>query len=49
MNCGEMCGEEGRSFLTAEEKVERLTKYHKWLELEKQGVEEAMARIKKSK
>ena len=46
------CGDseyEGRSFLTAEEKAEELQKYSEWLEKEKQGVEEAIQRIRKAK
>ena len=53
MNCGTyMCVDEeheGRRFLTAEEKIEKLEQYKKWLESEKKGVEETIARIKNAK
>jgi hypothetical protein len=45
-NC---CGSEGRQFLTAEEKMEKLSIYKKWLQDEAMGVEEAISRIKKAK
>ena len=38
----------GRSFLTKEEKIERLEQYKKWLENEKKGVEEAIEELKKA-
>lgn len=51
MMCGEgSCGEyEGRSFLTAEERVKKLEGYRDWLANEKQGVEEAIQRLRKAK
>lgn len=44
------CGSEmeGRKFLTAEEKVEKLQDYKKWLESEAKGVEEAIKKLKKA-
>ncbi len=45
-----VCEEEsytGRQFLTAEEKIEKLTAYKDWLTQEAKGVDEAIARIKK--
>ncbi len=48
MMCGPYeCESEGRSFLTADEKVQKLEEYKDWLEKEAQGVEEAIARIRK--
>jgi len=38
----------GRYFLTKEEKIEHLEKYKKWLEKEKQGVEEEINELKKA-
>jgi hypothetical protein len=43
---GYMCS--GRSFLTKEEKIEKLEKYKTWLENEKKGVEEAIEELKKA-
>ena len=43
---GNMCC--GRSFLTKEEKIEKLEQYKKWLENEKKGVEEAIEELKKA-
>jgi hypothetical protein len=37
-----------RGFLTKEEKIEHLEEYKKWLEKEKQGVEEAIEDLKKA-
>ncbi|MBS3110117.1 hypothetical protein J4227_06330 [Candidatus Woesearchaeota archaeon] len=53
MNCGAYsCGEgeySGRQFLTTTEKAEMLENYKKWLEMERKGVEEAIAKLKKAK
>jgi hypothetical protein len=38
----------GRSFLTKEEKIEKLEQYKNWLENEKKGVEEAIEELKKA-
>ena len=38
----------GRHFLTTEEKIEKLEEYKKWLENEKKGVEETIAKLKKA-
>ena len=46
MGCEQEYGCE-RNFLTAEEKAERLEQYARWLELEKKGVEEAVAKLRK--
>ncbi|HLC66374.1 MAG TPA: hypothetical protein VJK52_01915 [Candidatus Nanoarchaeia archaeon] len=48
MNCGpeDCCGSEGRKFLTAEEKIDRLGKYKDWLDQESKGVQEAMQKLK---
>ena len=43
---GNMCC--GRSFLTKEEKIEKLEQYKKWLENEKKGVEETIEELKKA-
>ena len=48
MNCEACeCEEKPRSFLTSQEKVEKLQEYKKWLESEAKGVDEAISRIKK--
>lgn len=41
------CSGSGRNFLTAQEKVERLTKYKEWLTKEAKGVEEAIEKVQK--
>lgn len=47
--CGNgCCGNEGRRFLTTEEKIQELTEYKQWLENETKGVNEAMAKLKKA-
>jgi len=48
MNCETGCCE-GRSFLTKEEKIDRLKRYKDWLESEAKGVSEAITEIKKAK
>ena len=49
MTCGIYCGSHhGRQFLTAEEKIEKLEEYKKWLDNESKGVEEAIAKLKKA-
>ena len=52
MRCGEtLCMESefaGRQFLTAEEKIEKLQDYAKWLDNESKGVKEAVAKLKKA-
>ncbi len=44
------CGSEmdGRRFLTAEEKVEKLQGYKQWLESEAKGVDETIKKLKKA-
>ena len=50
MQCGtNCCDNEGRAFLTAEEKIEKLQTYRDWLTKEAEGVEEAIGRLKKAK
>ena len=50
MECGTMCcGEDGRRFLTNEEKIEKLGKYKEWLKSEAEGVDEAIQKLKKAK
>ena len=45
MHCG--CEETyGRSFLTKEEKMDRLKEYKEWLEKEAQGVQETIQKLK---
>ena len=39
---------QGRSFLTKEEKIEKLREYKTWLDNESKGVEEAIAKIESS-
>jgi len=47
MQCG--ChGDEGRHFLSKEEKIEKLEVYKNWLENEKKGVEETIEVLKKA-
>lgn len=41
--CG--CGPEGRSFLTKEEKVQRLKDYKEYLDQEAKGVSERIAEL----
>ena len=51
MGCGTMCCESefaGRSFLTKEEKIQKLEEYKDWLDSESKGVKEAIEKIKKS-
>ncbi len=51
MSCSNNCecsSQEGRRFLTADEKVERLNVYKEWLTNEAKGVEERIAKIKHS-
>ena len=51
MECGDGCcsGNEGRRFLTKEEKVEKLNDYKEWLDSESKGVSEAIENLKKAK
>ncbi len=44
----ECCPEYGRTFLTRDEKVEKLKEYKDWLDSESKGVEEAIQDLKKS-
>ena len=47
--CGNgCCGNEGRRFLTTEEKLQRLTEYKQWLENETKGVNETITKLKKA-
>ena len=52
MNCStdSYCGTEysGRSFLTKDEKVEKLNKYKDWLDNESKGVDETIKKIKEA-
>ena len=51
MGCGTYtCESEfaGRSFLTKEEKIQKLEEYKEWLDSESKGVQEAMEKIKKT-
>ena len=44
------CGSEysGRSFLTSEEKINKLEDYRKWLDNESKGVQESISKLKKA-
>jgi hypothetical protein len=45
--CEEYCHHAyGRHFLTAEEKIEKLQHYKKWLENEAKGVDETIEKLK---
>ena len=51
MYCETSCCEEemeGRRFLTAEEKIDKLQKYKEWLDSEAKGVDEAIKKLKKA-
>jgi len=40
--------EQGRNFLTKEEKIEKLKEYKDWLDSESKGVDEAITDLKKA-
>ena len=51
MGCGTYtCESEfaGRSFLTKEEKIQKLEEYKEWLDSESKGVQEAIEKIKET-
>jgi len=49
MNCETYsCGEQGRRYLTKEEKVNRLKEYKEWLDNESKGVDEAISKVSKA-
>ena len=50
MQMGHCCDDsyEGRHFLTAKEKIEKLKEYKEWLDNESKGVSEQISKIKEA-